>query len=1016
MPFPLNTQTSCYRCKRGTAAEMGAAACVPATLAPTPAESPAPTPAPALSLRPPPCADCIGAAGSGRRGAGDARRLRHSPTGSPLPCRSLASVGAIGSREIYMCAAFAQAPTQLRSTFGHLAVTFFKGNCPAGYKHCGPHAAPGKAVLRFAPLLLARATSEEASAVAAARHGAVVDLRLILPPLAAGTADAASAATATVATTLASIHTSGGRPSSFAASARLPHPLRLSAQTGKLLANLAPGVQVDVAMKARHRCRFCGPQCSFKGRFRLAAFNAVGASEAPDLDVYICRKQLPPTHAPTPAPTRAPTPPPSPLLPPPPPPFGYLACSDCHYTVGVQIATNHAFSPRTIEASTHSGTMFSIWPPLPPALALDKSTGAIRGTPLAPLARRTFTVTSRNGAGRSSTTLEVDIVGASPTTTKHPSTARRSAASAAIPLKLLRSRKRAQALLSQCFRPVVLPARLLRPLSRHGETAAKRQSHCRGLCRSGRFHSAAAAAVACSAHTECTSFLQYRSSARPERYFRLSQFRWWWTRRAASAPRGQAALPPGADAAFARSALCRREAPAFLMYSSASATAVAGRPLSPPLSAMHMGLQSGTSYSIAPVLPPGLMLDRNVGSISGTALAAVKRRKYQVVVRNSFGSTSMQLWLGVRRAPPPTPAPPTPPPRPPTLAYPAANQGLVFVAPGVPLHPLRPVIRHGAPLMFTCTRLGGDDSAGATVPPGLSCDGSTGVIEGTAHIEAAQSARAWDMWRVLVRATLVSGVVASTTVELRAVRDCPRVLPVGPRCIALPPGFPFADPGARALRGRVVAVPAPGTVGAVLNTHRAAVGGQSSNGCPRLRFLGYVCGGAGGGGCLSRPLTGAFTILSQSQNDGRPVYRQPLVDGGHFLFHDNSDGGGSGGVWAVATEIGAHKTAAKLRSGSPTAGALSGEWLMSGPNGPFTIGAYTCCLGPSGDECLTGAVPGMHEVRYELAPGRGGFQACGSAARTVVVRRGVTVKKDELFAQCSRKDLSLVDGGTHTQP
>ena len=151
-------------------------------------------------------------------------------------------------------------------------------------------------------------------------------------------------------------------------------------------------------------------------------------------------------------------------------------------------------------------------------------------------------------------------------------------------------------------------------------------------------------------------------------------------------------------------------------------------------------------------------------------------------------------------------------------------------------------------------------------------------------------------------------------------------------------------------------------------------------------------------------MKGIFALMSQSQNDGRPVYRQGLAEGGRFLFHEG--GGNTVGTWVVAAEIGAPSKEAKLRSASQTAEALSGEWTVASVRGGvFTIGAFTCCVGPADGVCVTGAVVGVHTTRYSLARSKEGLEACAPAVRKVVVQRGVTIRKNNTFAECEGDDL-----------
>jgi hypothetical protein len=87
------------------------------------------------------------------------------------------------------------------------------------------------------------------------------------------------------------------------------------------------------------------------------------------------------------------------------------------YPVGTAIAQN---------APTSSGgavTSYAVAPSLPAGLALDPATGDIAGTPTAPTAQATYTVTASNAAGNATAALVITVTNVAPSNLTYTSPA-----------------------------------------------------------------------------------------------------------------------------------------------------------------------------------------------------------------------------------------------------------------------------------------------------------------------------------------------------------------------------------------------------------------------------------------------------------------------------------------------------------------------------------------------------------------------------------------------------------------
>ncbi|HEY3516246.1 MAG TPA: putative Ig domain-containing protein [Gammaproteobacteria bacterium] len=124
-----------------------------------------------------------------------------------------------------------------------------------------------------------------------------------------------------------------------------------------------------------------------------------------------------------------------------------------------------------------------------------------------------------------------------------------------------------------------------------------------------------------------------------------------------------------------------------------------------------------TSFSVAPVLPAGLVLNSSSGVIAGTPSAVAAQADYTIAASNSAGSTTFALRLTVQ----PTPtAPPT------ALSYPSPQTYAV----GTAIAPLDPSVT-GSVTSYTVV---------PPLPAGLALDAATGRITGTPSAVTAQGA------------------------------------------------------------------------------------------------------------------------------------------------------------------------------------------------------------------------------------------------------------------------------------
>ncbi len=147
------------------------------------------------------------------------------------------------------------------------------------------------------------------------------------------------------------------------------------------------------------------------------------------------------------------------------------------------------------------------------------------------------------------------------------------------------------------------------------------------------------------------------------------------------------------------------EAPCGLFYSDPIATYTAGVAISPNLPTVSCGTPS--SYSIAPALPVGLVLNPSTGVISGTPASAAAAVAHSVTASNVTGSTIAIVSVEVLE------------PAPCTVVYPLNPATYVM---GAPIVSQTPTVGCGAATGF---------SAAPPLPAGLVLNAATGTLSGT---------------------------------------------------------------------------------------------------------------------------------------------------------------------------------------------------------------------------------------------------------------------------------------------
>jgi alpha-tubulin suppressor-like RCC1 family protein len=154
-------------------------------------------------------------------------------------------------------------------------------------------------------------------------------------------------------------------------------------------------------------------------------------------------------------------------------------------------------------------------------------------------------------------------------------------------------------------------------------------------------------------------------------------------------------------------------APSNLTYSENPATFTKGDTITNDLPSIMGGPVA--SWSISPPPPAGLMFSTTSGVLSGTPTAVMSTTQFQVMATNAGGSTGAQLTITVNDVPPTG------------LVYP---RNPVVATRGQAITNDVPVCGGGAVVSYTVS---------PALPTGLTIDGSTGILSGTATVLAAQS-------------------------------------------------------------------------------------------------------------------------------------------------------------------------------------------------------------------------------------------------------------------------------------
>lgn len=119
------------------------------------------------------------------------------------------------------------------------------------------------------------------------------------------------------------------------------------------------------------------------------------------------------------------------------------------------------------------------------------------------------------------------------------------------------------------------------------------------------------------------------------------------------------------------------------------------------------------SYAISPALPAGLTLNASTGEISGTPTAISTQRSYTITARNTGGTTTATISLGVISVTAPS-----------GLTYTTPNNYIV----GNAISPLNPTVSGDAVTSYNISPL---------LPIGLSLNTVTGIISGTPTTSSA---------------------------------------------------------------------------------------------------------------------------------------------------------------------------------------------------------------------------------------------------------------------------------------
>jgi len=335
-----------------------------------------------------------------------------------------------------------------------------------------------------------------------------------------------------------------------------------------------------------------------------------------------------------------------------------LLKAPANLTYSVQSPTYTQYQPITNDTPSNTGgpvASYSIAPALPTGLQLDTTTGVISGTPTVAAVAATYTVTATNKSGNTTDNLSITVA----------------AAALAAPTNLTYSVQAPSYTVGQPITPDT-------PSSSGGAVAS---------------YSVAPALPAGLALDTTTGII----SGTP-------------TVSAVAATYIVTATNATGQTTDSLSIAVLIAAPANLTYSAQAPSFTVGQPITPDTPSSTGGAVA--SYSVAPALPTGLVLDTTTGIISGTPTVAAVAATYIVTATNATGQTTDSLSIAVVIAAPAN------------LTYSAQAPSFTV---GQPITPDTPSSTGGAVASY---------SIAPALPSGLALDPTTGIISGTPTVAA----------------------------------------------------------------------------------------------------------------------------------------------------------------------------------------------------------------------------------------------------------------------------------------